>query len=381
MKQTIIEQDVSQFACGAKYLGAGGGGSSNILELLTKRAIREHGPVQLQHPFDVNETEWIIPVGIMGSTTIMNEKIPTGWELVEVLRAVEKEKEIRAGAVAGIEIAGINVLTPILTAALARLPVIDCDGMGRAFTGIHMTTYHAFDISLAPLVMTDEKRKSILIQSDNNEEAECIARNTVMNMGGWAAFACYAMKTKHMREASIYHTFSLAWRLGRGVKKAHEDIHQVVRVLMEELSNSVYGTPRLVTKGKIVELSCDMKEGQLSGSLFLEGRGEYTAEQWGILFCNEYVLCKQEENVRVMSPDLICVLDADTGHPVQVEELEKNRNVWVLGIPSPPLVRTSKMLEVVGPETYGSPFSFLPVESLYEQMDAKRGVGHATAWD
>lgn len=381
MKQTITEHDVPQFAYGARYLGAGGGGSSNVLELLTKRAIREYGPVQLQHPFEVKEGEWIIPVGIMGSTTIMNEKIPTGWELLEVLQAVEKEKGIRAAAVAGIEIAGINVLTPILTAALARLPVMDCDGMGRAFTGIHMTTYHAFDIPLVPLVMMDENRKSIWIRSYNNEETERIARASVMNMGGWAAIACYAMKTEHIREASIYHTFSLAWRLGRGVKEAREDIHQVVQVLMEELSNSVYGIPHLVTKGKIVELSCDMKEGQLSGSFFLEGRGEHTAEQWEILFHNEYVLCKQEENVRVMSPDLICVLDADTGHPIQIEELEKNRNVWVLGIPSPPLVRTSKMLEVVGPETYGHSFSFLPIESLYKQAGEKRGVDHAAAWD
>ena len=56
-----------------------------------------------------------------------------------------------------IEAGGVNSMLPIAAAARLGLPLVDCDGMGRAFPELQMVTFTIGGGSATPMAMVDEK--------------------------------------------------------------------------------------------------------------------------------------------------------------------------------------------------------------------------------
>ena len=54
------------------------------------------------------------------------------------------------------EAGGVNSMTPIVVAASQGIPIVDCDGMGRAFPELQMTTFNLGGVSSTPMAITDE---------------------------------------------------------------------------------------------------------------------------------------------------------------------------------------------------------------------------------
>ncbi len=57
---------------------------------------------------------------------------------------VEEVVGQKVSALISAEIGGANALEPVIAAAMAGLPVIDGDGMGRAFPEVQMTTFFIY---------------------------------------------------------------------------------------------------------------------------------------------------------------------------------------------------------------------------------------------
>ena len=70
---------------------------------------------------------------MMGAPTVMVEKLPRGDEAVLALQALEAIFGRRADATMPIECGGINSTLPLVVGATLGIPVVDADGMGRAF--------------------------------------------------------------------------------------------------------------------------------------------------------------------------------------------------------------------------------------------------------
>ena len=60
-------------------------------------------------------------------------------------------------------------------------------------------------------------------------------------------------------------------------------------------------------------------------------------------------------------PDLICVLDADTGEPVTTESMRYGYRVAVVGLPCHDRWRTPEGLAIVGPGYFGYDHDYEPV--------------------
>ena len=75
----------------------------------------------------------IAPVCMMGAPTVMTEKLPQGDEIVIALRKLEEFMGRKVDGLLCGEAGGINSTTPFVAAAATGLPLIDGDGMGRAF--------------------------------------------------------------------------------------------------------------------------------------------------------------------------------------------------------------------------------------------------------
>lgn len=367
MRMWIHERDVLAIAQGAEYLGSGGGGISPILQVLTARAVAEYGPVPLVPAFELNDPDWIVPVSFIGSPLMFNEKFMTGFEVVEALRELERVRGIQAAGLTTLEIGGLNALAPIFTAAMTRLPVIDCDGMGRAFPQLQMTSFHAFEIPASPFVFCSDRGQCNLLEHATSWQIEEALRANVLMMGGWAVCSGYSMQAKRLKESAFLQSYSVCLGLGEAAVASGGDIHRFFAGMERTFQSSLYGKPVKIIEGKVVDLQREIRDGLLSGQLIVQGTGSHIAEQVEVSFLTEFTQVKRGEQTLVTVPDLICILDADTAEPIMIEDLENHHKVWVIAIPCPYLMRHPKMLEVVGPASFGIASEYVPVNQRWQE--------------
>ena len=87
---------------------------------------------------DATDDEYALPVCYMGAPTVIQELMTSPVEMKSALDAMMTQKVVagrRLTALMTPEAAGTNAMEPLIVAANMGLPVLDCDGMGRAFPG------------------------------------------------------------------------------------------------------------------------------------------------------------------------------------------------------------------------------------------------------
>src|SRR6202034_4776602 len=84
------------------------------------------------------------------------------------------------------EAGGINSTTPFVAAAAADLPLIDGDGMGPAFPELQMTTFGMHGVSATPMVLSDDKGNSVVLETISNRWTERLGGSAAVDMGGRA---------------------------------------------------------------------------------------------------------------------------------------------------------------------------------------------------
>ena len=149
--------DLDDIAIGGAILGTGGGGDPYIGKLMAQQAIRKYGPVRLIDVDEMNDDELVVPCAMMGAPTVMVEKMPQGDEIMEAFRKLEQFLGQKIGAVLCAEAGGLNSTIPFIVGAAARLPLVDGDGMGRAYPEIQMVTFTMHGVSATPMVVVDDK--------------------------------------------------------------------------------------------------------------------------------------------------------------------------------------------------------------------------------
>ena len=75
-------------------------------------------------------------------------------------------------------------------------------------------------------------------------------------------------------------------------------------------------------------------------------------------FQNEWTVVWRERNPVASTPELICVLDSDTGEAIGTEMIRYGQRVTVIVLPSPEIFLTPRGLEHVGPRAFGYDIDF-----------------------
>src|SRR5205809_199090 len=189
----VVESDLEDLAVGAAVLGTGGGGDPYIGKLLAQQAIREHGPVALVDVAEVPDDALVVPSAMMGAPTVMVEKLPSGDEIIRAFKMLEEYIGRQITHTVSIEAGGLNSTTPFSVAAQMKIPLVDADGMGRAFPEIQMVMPTMFGISATPMALADEKGNTALITTIDNRWTERFARSITVDMGATAMIALYTM--------------------------------------------------------------------------------------------------------------------------------------------------------------------------------------------
>jgi DUF917 family protein len=352
----LTEHNIEDLALGAAVLGTGGGGDPYLGKLMAIAAIRKHGPVKLLSLDEIGDDDLIVPSAMMGAPTVMVEKIPNGQEIVSAFKAVGNYIARPIAATMSIEAGGLNSVMPVSVAAEMGLPLVDCDGMGRAFPELQMVTHTIFGISATPMAMADEKGNAALINTIDNRWTERFARSITVDMGGSALIALYAATGKQLKELAVRGTITYAEEIGKTVRRARQEEADPVDAVRRVTKGL------LVFKGKIVDLQRRTVGGFARGEAHIDGLDEYGGSRLEIHFQNEHLVAIRDGQYVATVPDLIAVLDIDTGEPITTEGLRYGFRVAVIAMPCDARWRTPKGLELVGPRYFGYDTDYVPVE-------------------
>ena len=342
---------MADIARGAAILGTGGGGDPYIGRLLAEQAIAAHGPVSLVTIDEVPADAVVVPVAMMGAPTVMVEKLPSGTEIAAVLAALGEVLGRHPTHIACIEAGGVNSTIPFAAAAFTGLPLVDADGMGRAFPELQMVLPTLAGVSTTPLALADEKGNTAILRTIDNHWAERLARSATVDMGCSATTAQYVLRGDQLASAMVAGTLSRAERLGAVVGRARSAHADPVSAVLAELGG------RLLFTGKVTDIARRTTSGFARGTATL-------SDSCRLEFQNEHLVAWVDGKVVASVPDLICVLDTDTGEPVTTEALRYGLRVSVLGVPCDPRWRTPEGLELVGPRYFGYDHHYQPVEAL-----------------
>jgi len=358
----ITLDDARDFARGAAFLGTGGGGDPYIGRLLLEQALHRAQPVRVVSVNDLDDDALVVPLAGMGAPTVIVEKI-IGFEAGErALRALETRLGRKATALMSAEIGGLNALFPAAMAAHLGLPLVDADGMGRAFPELQMVSFNILGQRASPLVMCDEHGNTVLIEADDNARVEKLARPVVVPMGGVCMMALYPMSGRAVKETAVADTLSLALRIGRAIGTARREQRDPFEALFACLhSMQHYRHSRTLYDGKIVDLRRETQRGWTIGHVIVDDgsdRGPLT-----VTFRNELLRARHGERTLAIVPDLICILDRETAEPITTENLKYGQRVRVVGCSVPPLMRSARALAVWGPQAFGFEEPFVPIEA------------------
>lgn len=369
---TIDVDDLDDLARGAAILGTGGGGDPYIGKLIAAEAIREHGPVNVVNIEDVAPDALVVSVAVMGAPTVMVEKTPAGTEATSAIAGLNDVLEDKIAYIACLEAGGINSMIPIAAAAETGLPLLDADGMGRAFPELQMTMQTLAEVSSTPMSLADERGNRAVFRTVDNQWAERLARVVTVEMGCWSFVALYPMRGYQLSAAQVPKTVSWAQRLGAAVRHAGEAHDDPVAAAVTELAGF-----RLFT-GKVADVERNTEGGFARGSAIVDGLDSDHGSTLRLQFQNEHLTALSDGVLKASVPDLLCVLDSESGEPITTEAMRYGLRVSVIGAPCHWRWRTPQGIDTVGPHRFGLHHKYRPVEELCQHIGEPAGAPPAT---
>jgi DUF917 family protein len=356
--RTLEASDLRALAAGATLLGTGGGGDPYIGFLMAAAAIERHGPIRLVDVDELPPEGLVVQSAMMGAPTVIVEKVPNGGEMRHAMRLLERRFGQTTAAVLSAEAGGMNSLIPVALAAETGLPLVNADGMGRAFPELQMSAFHVHGLSATPMVVVDDKGNAVTLETIDNRWTERLARTATVQMGGSAIISLYPLTTAQTRAAAVRGTIALAIELGEILLDPAGDRDERLARL------TVRTGGREIFRGKVQDVLRRSTDGFARGTATLVGLEGYRDAILRIEFQNENLLAQRDGEPVAMVPDLISVLDQETLRPITTEALTYGQRAIVLATPCDPVWRTAKGLETVGPRAFGYDFDYRPIEGV-----------------
>lgn len=350
---TLGGEDVTALVLGCAVLGVGGGGNAETGGWAARHVLATNGPVPLVTLNELKDDDLVVPLGAIGAPTISQEMLPSGDEPRMILDEVERLMGRTVSAIMPSEIGGSNGVRSLGWAASLGLPLLDADGMGRAFPEINMISMDLAGIPVGNAVMADVTGNLTTIRAVDAKWAERMARASCVASGSSAILACYIMTAAQARGAVIEGSISRALDVGRVLLDKGAGI--------DKLCQYVNGTRLL--DGKIIELERHDSGGFVRGSVVFAGVGSDKNRYVRMEIQNENLILLENGECLASVPDLIVALDSESGRALGTDSLQFGQRVTVIAWPCDPIWRTPKGLERTGPSAFGYDINYESIES------------------
>jgi DUF917 family protein len=353
MTREITSSDIPALAAGAAVFGTGGGGAVSTAQMGAEAALAEHGPVRLRSVGDLTPDDTVIAMSGVGAPTVGIEMLTSAEQPGTLLAEAQRVSGRTITAVMPTEIGGSNGVGPIAWAAQLGLDVLDADGMGRAFPEATMVAMNVAGIPRDLTVLSDVVGNVTVMRTVDATWLERHVRAFSVASGSLCLGAS-VIDGGDVDGAVIRGTVSRAIEVGRALLAAEEP----VPALSAALDASV------LISGKIIDVSRRTSGGFVRGAVTIAGLGQERDRLVRVEVQNENLVVLEDGEVRVSVPDLITLVDSETGHAISTELLRFGQRVSVLAWPCDPLWRTERGLEIVGPRAFGYDISYRPIPAV-----------------
>jgi DUF917 family protein len=345
----LSADDIEALAVGAWILGTGGGGSPYHGLLNMRRLYAQGFRVQLMDPGALDDDDDVAVVSNMGAPLVTQERLVDSRQTARAVEVMQDYLGRKFKGVMAVEIGGGNAIQALMAAAHLRIPVIDADAMGRAYPEAQMTTFAVGGLAPAPLSSVDPRGNEVLVTAAASWKwMERTSRKVCTEFGSVAATCKAPRKGHEVKRWGIAGTTTKAIRLGQSVMAAnrhHDD--PIEAILTAERGRRLFA-------GKVIEVERRTTEGFLRGRAMIAG----DERQISINFQNEWVVAWHDGVPLASTPELICVLDSDTGEAIGTEMVRYGQRVTVIVLPSPEIFLTPRGLDHVGPRAFGYDIDF-----------------------
>jgi len=169
--------------------------------------------------------------------------------------------------------------------------------------------------------------------------------------------------TSFLLQSCVLNTVSQSWRIGKCLSDARKLKRDAVHALLTHQQG------KLLFQGKVADVTRSTVGGFNRGTVALEGMPDcpYAGQKLHVDFQNEHLVARQgKTTVLAAVPDIICLLDLETGQSVPAEELRYGLRLSVVALPCAPLLRSERSLKVVGPKAFGYDTDYYPLLSSGE---------------
>jgi DUF917 family protein len=355
MREITLEE-IEALAVGAWVLGTGGGGSSYFALLNMRRLYAEGRRVLLMDPDELADDAAVAVVSTMGAPLVGQERLADSAMCARAVTLMEEYLGRTFDAVMSVEIGGGNGLQPLLAAAETGHPVVDADAMGRAYPEAQMNAFAVADLKPWPLTIVDPRGvEGIVAKVPNWKWMERLSRKMCVEMGSFAATCKAPRSGAEVKRWGILRTVTQAIRLGQAIHQARKDHRDPMEAILEVEHGM------LLFRGKVADVARRTTEGFLRGEATLQGLDEWQGHGFELGFQNEWTVGRLDGEARVMTPDLICVLDSVSGEAIGTEMLRYGQRVTVVALPSPAVFLSPRGLDFVGPRAFGYDLDFRSV--------------------
>ncbi|XP_072039138.1 uncharacterized protein [Amphiura filiformis] len=401
----LSEYDLELLSIGLGILGSGGGGSPEIGKLMGLQQLKKGRKIRVKVPERLRNDEMTTVTAIMGSPAVLLEKYLNGsegtnslqcikdlykcgykkdgdnWSIAwkpagTVLQDSDKEQvtyvqdfpivynppspqvdNLEIGALIPVESGGYNTLQALVVAAQTNLPVLDCDGEGRAVPKLEMLGPAMYDQSLYPASVTGDKgQRCVALNGPSADGLESFFRDQVVAMGSYAAVSFAPMPKTTVDNYTVKYTISKAWRIGDIMTTAKKENKDPIESVVDYENGKI-----LIKDGKVTQI-----DHRTVGGF---DRGVYTivdkkGNQVAIDFQNENLVAwdKGLENKKHLAsiPDIISVVDTEE-NPLTTELVHVGLRVSVIALPCSPLLTSPQALKFIGPRALGYDINYEPV--------------------
>eukprot|EP00656_Telonema_subtile_P029890 TRINITY_DN32947_c0_g1_i2.p1 TRINITY_DN32947_c0_g1~~TRINITY_DN32947_c0_g1_i2.p1 ORF type:complete len:287 (+),score=63.55 TRINITY_DN32947_c0_g1_i2:146-1006(+) len=275
----------------------------------------------------------------------------------------------------------------MLAAAELNLPIIDADGMGRAYPTFLQVLWYlngARDGLTNVGLANFRGEQSAYVHAVQPEESMMDVQLGLLKYtseaGSMAAVALPGLNAQVVREGGPVHTLSQSWAIGRAVALAQARKDDPIEAVMGATAG------HMLACGKIVRVERATGQGYDKGRVHIVALDPVaTVQSLRVEFQNEMLVAfdttglGDENGVASQGgtsiaavPDLICLLDSATGVAFQTEEIVYGLRVTVVMIPAHPMLLEEHVLPCTGPGFVLWGYSD-DVVSYRAQLDATAG--------
>jgi uncharacterized protein len=356
------EANVTAFARGCDVLGGGGGGPAGYTLPAALYALAERGPVRVAQLADLPEDQLVMPCAYLGAPYVIFERIGTCRESVAIRKQVEGHFGRPVAALMCTEVGGVNGPASVAFAAHAGLPLLDADGMGRAFPGVEQVAMQVAGVTASPSILADEHDRVVMVQAESGEWLERLARSASAAFGDRTVSSEYVMTVDQAEGSVVPGSITRATNIGRVLEECADAATTfAVDRLAEELGGVRLAECRVTRVHAVKNAATATLATNARRTVLLEGVNRDEGRWLRLEAGHEYHAVLEDGELRATVPDIITVFDVHTGEPIPVRELRYGLRVVVLALPCPPLWREPEALRLVGPRAFGLSVDYAPL--------------------